>query len=134
MTYTDEERAFLVEHVWAVLATGRTNGAPQQSMVGYTLDEQGRLLISTRRPSAKWHNITRTPTVSLTVADGRVNLVVYGRAELIDTDPERAELSADILAVVRGPDRPDPSTIVGWLDQDQRGVVRITTEKVFFHE
>lgn len=132
--YTDDQRAFLADHRWAVLATGRADGSPQQSMVGYVLDEEERLLISTRLPSAKWQNIERQPKVSVTVPDGRVHLVVYGTAETIDTDPERADLSADVLAVVRGPDRPDPSTIIGWLDQDKRGVVRITPDKVLMHE
>lgn len=131
--YTNEEKAVLLAHQWAVLATGRTDGSPQQAMVGYTLDNDGRLLISTRVPMAKWRNITRQPKVSVSVPDGRVNLVVYGTAETIDADPEHAELSADVLAVVLGQDRPDPSAIVGWLDQDKRGIVRITPHKVLFH-
>jgi PPOX class probable F420-dependent enzyme len=132
--YTEHDKAFLSDHVWAVLGTARKNGSPQQSMVGYTLDADGRLLISTRRDSAKWHNVARTGAVSLAVPDGRMHLTVYGSAETIESDPERAELSADVLAVVRGPDRPDPSTIVGWLDQDNRGVLRVTPEKVLFHD
>ena len=39
-----------------------------------------------------------------------------------------------MLAVVRGPDRPDPSAIVGWLDEQRRGVLRIAPEKVLLHE
>lgn len=132
--YTDDERAFLANHVWAILATGRQEGSPQQAMLGYTVDDQGRLLVSTRVTSAKWQNITRQPKVSVTVPDGRVSLVVYGTAETIDADPERAELSADVLAVVLGQGRPDPGTIVGWLDQDKRGVIRITPDRVLFHE
>jgi hypothetical protein len=85
-------------------------------------------------PSAKWQNITRQPKVSVTDSDGRVHLVVYGTAETVDADPPRAELSADVLAVVQGPDRPEPSTIVGWLDQDKRGISRITPDKVLLHE
>lgn len=103
-------------------------------MVGYTLDGEGRVLVSTRAFTAKWGNTRRQPRVCLTVPDGRVHLVVYGTAEGIETDPERAELSADVLAVVRGPDRPEPSTIVGWLDEQQRTVLRITPEKVMIHE
>ena len=132
--YSDDQKRFLADHRWAVLATSKRDGSPQQSMVGYTIDDSGRLLISTRLPSAKWQNITRQPKVSVTIPDGRVSLVVYGTAETIDADPQRAELSADVLAVVRGPDRPDPSTIVGWLDQDKRGILRITADKVFLHE
>ena len=134
MTYTDEQRRFLAEHVWAVLATGRRDGSPQQPIVGYTLDDRGRVLISTQAFRAKWHNARRQPRVCLTVPDGRTQVVIYGTAETLDTDPERAEISADILAVVRGPERPDPSTIVGWLNEQRRTVLRITPEKVSFHD
>jgi hypothetical protein len=72
--------------------------------------------------------------VCLTVPDGRVHLVIYGTAETIEGDPERAELTADVLAVVRGPGRPDPATIAGWLEQEQRRILRITPDKVWLHE
>lgn len=131
--YTDDERAFLVAHKWGILGTGRHDGSPQQSMVGYAVDDGGRLLISTRVTSAKWRNATRQPKVSVSVPDGRVNLVVYGTAETFDADPERAELSADVLAVVFDQSRPDPSTLVMWLDSDSRGIIRITPTKALFH-
>lgn len=132
--YTDEQFEFLSNHRWAVLATGRRDGSPQQAMVGYTLDDEGRIILSTQAFTAKWRNALRRPRVSLTVPDGRVHVVVYGTAEGIETDPERAELTADFLAAVRGPDRPEPSTIVDWLDAEQRRVIRITPEKVLIHE
>ena len=132
--YTDEQRAFLRAHRWGVLATARSDGSPQQAMVGYTLDEQERVLISTQTFTAKWRNAVRQPSVSFAVADNRLHVVIYGVAEGIDTDPERAELSADVLAVVRGPERPDPASIVGWLDDNRRAVLRITPSKVFLHE
>jgi len=130
-TRTKKKR--LLAHKWAVLATGRSDGSPQQAMVGYTLDDEGRILISTKVVMAKWRNITRQPRVSVSVPDGRVNLVIYGTAETLDADPERAELSADVLAVVLGQDHPDLSAIIAWLDQDNRGIVRITPNKVLFH-
>ena len=68
--YTEEQRRFLESHRWAVLATGRADGSPQQSMVGYALDEEGRLLVSTQASTAKWRNALRRPRVSLTVPDG----------------------------------------------------------------
>jgi len=131
MIYTDEQARFLADHVWRVLATGRRDGSPQQAMVGYTLDAQGRILVSTQATTAKWRNALRQPKVSLTLPDERVNVIVF--AEAIDADPERAELTADVLAVVRGPERPDPSAIIGWLDEQQRTVLRITPEKVLTH-
>jgi PPOX class probable F420-dependent enzyme len=132
--YTDEQRRFLRDHRWGVLATGRADGSPQQAMVGYTLDEAGRILVSTQSFTAKWRNALRRPRVSLTVPDGRVHVVIYGVAEGIVADPERAELSADVLAVVRESDRPEPSSIVGWLNENQRTILRITPQKVLLHE
>ena len=134
MIYTDEQREFLSNHRWAVLATGRRDGSPHQAMVGYTLDGEGRMILSTQAFTAKWRNALRQPRVCLTVPDGRVHVVVYGVATGIESDPERAELSADFLAAVRGPDRPQPSTIVDWLNAERRTVLRITPEKVLMHE
>ena len=80
--YSDEQLHFLSSHRWAILATSRRDGSPQQ-----------------------------------------------GTAEGIESDPERAELSADVLAVVRGPERPEPAAIIGWLDDNQRTVLRVTPRR-----
>ena len=131
---TEEEAAFLRSHTWAVLATGRRDGSPQQSMVGYLLDDEGRLVISAKSYTAKWRNALRQPRVSLTVPDGRAHLVVYGTAECIDADPLRAELTADVFAALGGGDRPDPGSIVALLDEQQRTVLRIVPDRTLFHE
>ena len=81
---TEAQRAFLTAHRWAVLATGRRDGSPQQSMVGYLLDDEGRLVVSAKAYTAKWRNARRQPRVSLTVPDDRAHLVVYGTAECIE--------------------------------------------------
>ncbi len=127
-----ERRAFLDDHVWAVLATGRDDGSPQQSMVGYVVDEDGRLIISVKSYTAKWKNVSRQPRVSLTVPDGRQHLVVYGTAEAIDSDPLRAELTADVFAALFGGERSDPADLVETLDLQQRTVLRITPVKAMF--
>ncbi len=85
-----EHKAFVDDHTWAVLATGRADGSPQQSMIGYVVDVDGQLVVSAKAYTAKWKNAVRQPKVSLTVPDGRQHLVVYGTAETIDADPERA--------------------------------------------
>jgi PPOX class probable F420-dependent enzyme len=126
--------AFLRDHVWAVLATSRRDGSPQQSMVGYVVDDEGRLVVSTKSYTAKWKNALRQPRVSLVVPDGRAHLVVYGEAEAIDRDPERAELTADVFARLSGGTRPDPASIVDLLDEQQRTVLRITPTSRVFHE
>jgi PPOX class probable F420-dependent enzyme len=130
----DAAMTFLRDHVWAVLATGRRDGSPQQSMVGYVVDDGGRILISVKSYTAKWHNAVRQPRVSFTVPDGRAHLVVYGDAEAIDEDPLRAELTADVFARLSNAPRPDPSAIVGMLDEQQRTVLRVTPTKSELHE
>ena len=126
--------AYARAHIWGVLATGRADGSPQQSMIGYLVDDGGRIVISAKSYTAKWNNAARQPKVSLTVPDGRVHLVVYGDAETITDDPQRAELTADVFAVLSGSDRPDPASIVTMLDEQQRTVLRITPTKIIFHE
>jgi PPOX class probable F420-dependent enzyme len=128
-----EERVFLDEHTYAVLATTLRDGSPQQSMVGYAVDADGRIVISTKAFTAKWHNLVRDPRASLTVADGREHVVVTGPVELISDDPERAELTADVFAVLTGAERPDPSSIIPFLDDEDRTVLRIAPETSHLH-
>ena len=130
----DDHRTFLDGHTWAVLATGRRDGSPQQSMVGYAVDDDGRIVVSTKAYTAKWRNAVRQPRVSITVPDGRAHLVIYGTAEAVDADPERAELTADVFATLSGNDRPDPAAIVPLLDEQQRTVLRITPETIVFQD
>ena len=134
MALDNEHRRFLADHTWAVLATGRRDGSPQQSMIGYAVDDDDRILISAKTYTAKWNNTVRRPDVSLCVPDGRTHLVVYGTAETIADDPLRAELTADVFAALSGSDRPDPASIVPMLDEQQRTVIRLTPGKVLFHE
>lgn len=131
---SDHQREFLASHTWAVLATGRRDGSPQQSMVGYALDDDDRLVISAKSHTAKWANLSRLPRASLCVPDGRVHLVVSGPVELIDTDPDRAELTADVFATLSGAERPDPASIIPLLDEQRRTIIRLTPERVLFHE
>lgn len=132
MTYKPEERRYLEAHMWGVLATGRADGSPQQSMVGYVIDSDGRLVISAKSYTAKWKNARRNPNVSITVPEGRTHMVIYGQAETIDTDPLRAELSADVFARLSNSARPDPASLTATLDEQQRTIIRITPEKVLY--
>ena len=134
MTYTwdPDHRTFLADHLWAVLATGRADGSPQQSMIGYAVDDEGRLVISAKAYTAKWKNAVRQPKVSVTVPDGRAHLVIYGDAETIDADPLRAELTADVFAAMSGAERMDPAALVDSLNEQQRTVLRVTPTKTFF--
>ena len=128
------QRAFLDSHTWAILATGRGDGSPQQSMIRYAVDDDGRLVISAKSYTAKWKNAVRQPRVSVTVPDGRIHLVVYGQAETIDQDPLRAELTSHVFASLSGNEAPDPASIIPMLDEQQRTVLRITPDATFYQE
>ena len=134
ITWDPQHLEFARAHVWAVLATGRADGSPQQSMVGYLVDDEGRMLISAKAYTAKWKNAVRQPKVSVTVPDGRVHLVVYGDVEAIDADPLRAELTAQVFGALSGNPAPDPASIIPMLDEQQRVVLRITPTKFLFQE
>ena len=128
-----QHRSFLGAHQWAVLATSRRDGAPQQSMIGYAVDDGGRLVLSVKSYTAKWHNTLRQPNVSVTVPDGRQHLVIYGRAEPIVADPLRGELTAMFFGVMLGTPPVDPSSFVPSLDAQRRTVLRITPLRTLFH-
>ncbi len=134
MTYEwdADQRAFLDAHLWAVLATGRADGSPQQSMVGYAVDDEGRLVLSVKSYTAKWKNALRQPKVSLTVVDGRQHLVIYGEVETIDADPLRAELSELAFRVILGNEQVDPVSMIPLLDEQQRTVLRLTPSRTVF--
>ena len=117
-----------------MLATSRQDGSPQQSLVGYAIDPAGRIIISTKAYTAKWHNAIRQPHVSLTVTDGRTHLVIYGTADPVADDPRRAELTADVFSRLSGGPRPDPTSLVPTLDEQQRTILQITPTKALFHE
>jgi PPOX class probable F420-dependent enzyme len=131
---TTEQREFLAAHQWAVLATTRQDGSPQQSLVGYAIDQTGKIIISTKAYTAKWHNALRQPHVCLTVMEGRTHLVIYGIAYAVTNDPQRAELTADLFTHLSGGSRPDPITLVPTLDEQRRTILRITPSKAIYHE
>jgi PPOX class probable F420-dependent enzyme len=123
------QTAFLESRRWAALATGRRDGSPQLSHVGYVWDG-AHLLVSVKSYTAKWKNALRQPKVALLVHEDRKQLVVYGTAECIDRDPERAELTAKIFRRLTGnADLTIDENFIRLLDAQQRTVLRISPTK-----
>lgn len=79
MDVTDAEHAYLREHVWGLLATGRADGAPQMSMVAYDWDGSN-IVISCHGQAAKYVNAGRNSSVVFAVPDDLDNLTVTGTA------------------------------------------------------
>jgi PPOX class probable F420-dependent enzyme len=100
----DEARAFLREHHNAVLSTFRRDGRPQMSPVGATVDEQGRVIVSTRAPAMKTRNLRRDPRVSVLVMNRGFYgdwTQVEGTAEIVE-QPEAIELLVDYYRRMAG--------------------------------
>jgi general stress protein 26 len=74
---------YLKDHRLGVLATERSSGMPQQSIVGYQFGGSD-IVVSTGSDAAKVKNIRRRPGVSMAVTDGPTCVVVSGQARLLD--------------------------------------------------
>jgi PPOX class probable F420-dependent enzyme len=101
---TPEITQFLQEHRLCVFATGRKDGSPQQSYIGYQFDGK-QFLLGGQESSFKMRNLRRNPGCSLVVPADRGVLLVYGTAELIDDEAEMAKLQ-ERFGVRAAPPRP----------------------------
>jgi PPOX class probable F420-dependent enzyme len=123
MELTPEHREFLTDHKFSILSTGRRDGSPQASMIGHAVDGSD-VVVTFRRSSAKYRNIRRQPRVVLSVPDGRRVLTIYGDGELVETDPERVDGFARILASFGAPEQPREQMTKS-MDDEDRVVLRI---------
>ncbi len=73
---------FLKDHRLGIFATGRRDGTPQQSILGYTFDGN-EIVVRTGSDTAKIKNINKRAGVSLAVSDGPTCVVVYGQARML---------------------------------------------------
>ncbi len=121
-------REFLKGHRLAILATGRRDGSPQQSLVAYQFNDRD-IVISTRASAAKVKNVRRQSGVSLCVTEGPQNVVVYGRARVID-DPETVlEYLLTRLASPRRGGRRDRDVTARKVEEETRVVLEVVPEK-----
>lgn len=133
---TKQMDTFLKGHRLMVLATGGKDGAPKVSTVLYQYDGDD-IVISSKQYTAHTRNIRRQPSVGFVVNEGRGQLIVYGRAEVFENDPERLDLTKRIMghmgqpAQVTSPEeraKQDAETIKR-LDEQERTVIRIKPER-----
>jgi PPOX class probable F420-dependent enzyme len=120
-------REFLRAHHRAVLATSRADGRPQLSPVAATVDDEGRVLISTREAAIKTRNLRRDPRASLCVLnDGFFGewIQVEGTAEIISL-PDAMEILVSYYRGVGG-EHPDWDEYRAAMEREHRVIVRIT--------
>ncbi|MGH9282478.1 MAG: PPOX class F420-dependent oxidoreductase [Acidimicrobiales bacterium] len=125
-----EARRFLETHHRAVLVTARQNGRPQASPVLFCVDDEGRVLVSTREGAAKTANTRRDPAVSLCVlADDFFSawVQVDGKAEVVPL-PDALDLLVDYYRRISG-EHPDWDEYRAAMEEQRRVVLRVEIER-----
>ena len=122
---------FLRDHHRAILATLRADGRPQLSPVLCAVDDQGRVLISTRETAVKTRNLRRDPFASLCAfSDGFFGEWVQaeGTAEVISL-PDAMDLLVDYYRMISG-EHPDWGDYRATMVRDRRVIVRVTVSRM----
>jgi nitroimidazol reductase NimA-like FMN-containing flavoprotein (pyridoxamine 5'-phosphate oxidase superfamily) len=86
---------FLKNHRSGIFATGKRDGSPQQSILGYRFDGT-EVVINTGDETAKVKNIRKNPRVSLAVVEGPTCVVVYGEARLLQGTEAEAKVGGPV--------------------------------------
>jgi PPOX class probable F420-dependent enzyme len=114
----------------AILATRRSDGSPQLSPIVAAVDDDGRILISTRQTAVKAKNLARDPRASLCVInDGFYGqwIQVDGTAEIIHL-PDALELLVDYYRRISG-EHPDWTEYRSAMQRDRRLIVRVSIDR-----
>ena len=126
----DEARAFLQDNHHAVLATFRSDGRPQLSPVLAVVDDEGRVMVSTREAAMKTKNLRRDPRVSLCLLsneffDGWGQ--VEGQAEIVSL-PDAMDLLVDYYRRASG-EHDDWDDYRADMEKQRRVIVRFAIER-----
>jgi PPOX class probable F420-dependent enzyme len=127
----DEALAYLRENHHAVLATLRSDGAPQLSPVAAGVDAAGRVVVSTRETAFKTRNLRRDPRAWLCVFPDRFFgpwVQVEGPVEIVSL-PDAMEPLVDYYRSVAG-EHADWDDYRAAMEREQRVLVRLTPERV----
>jgi PPOX class probable F420-dependent enzyme len=127
---TDEAIEYVRTHHRAVLATLKKDGAPQLSPVTAGVDEEGRVVISTRQTAYKVRHIRRDPRVWLCAfPDG-----FYGQWAQLEGTTEILELPQAMDALIAyyrdiSGEHPDWGEYRTAMEHEQRVLLRVTITK-----
>jgi len=125
-----EAREFIAGHHHAVLATQRADGRPQLSPVLCAVDDDGRVMISTRETAIKAKNLRRSPYASLCVLSDSFFgqwVQVEGPAEIVSL-PDAMDLLVDYYRRTAG-EHSDWAEYRAAMVADRRVIVRISIER-----
>ena len=114
----------------AVFATFRRDGRPAMSPVAVAVDDEGRVLVSTRQTAMKVKHLRRDPRLAICgLNDGFFGewVQVEGTAEIIEL-PEAMDLLVEYYRRVSG-EHPDWDDYRAAMERDQRVIVRLTIDR-----
>ena len=126
----DEARAVVREQHRAVLATMRRDGTPQMSPVLVAVDDDGRILISTRETAVKVRNVRRDGRIWLCVLpDGFFGrwVQVEGHVEVLSL-PEAMDGLVDYYRRVAG-EHDDWDDYRRAMQRERRVLLRVQLER-----
>jgi PPOX class probable F420-dependent enzyme len=125
-----EAAEFIRANHHAVMATFRRDGRPALSPVTAAVDEQGRVVVSTRETAMKVKHLRRDPRVAVNVFTDRFYgdyVQVEGTAEIVEL-PVAMDLLVDYYRSVSG-EHPDWDDYRAAMQRDQRVIVRFVIER-----
>lgn len=112
-------REFLVERHLATLVTLRADGSPHLVPVGFTWDDDARLVrVITSGTSVKAHNAARGGRAAVSQVDGRRWLTLEGRAGVLTDPDEVADAVRRYAGRYRQP-RVNPARVVVRIEVDR---------------
>jgi PPOX class probable F420-dependent enzyme len=118
---------FLRANHRAVLATTRSDGSPQLSPVGVSVDDDGLLVVSTRETAVKTRNLRRDPRAWVCAFSDRFFgpwVQVAGTAEIVSL-PDAMEGLVSYYRSISG-EHPDWDDYRRAMRAEQRVLLRIT--------
>ncbi|WP_211268997.1 PPOX class F420-dependent oxidoreductase [Saccharothrix syringae] len=126
----DAAREFIRRNPRAVLSARRSDGSPQMSPVLATVDDEGRVVISTRETAYKVRQVRRDPRVALCFfTEGFFGdwLQVEGTATVLSL-PEAMEPLVDLYRRISGEHR-DWDEYRAAMVAEKRVVLRVVLER-----
>ena len=122
----DRARDFVRTHHHAVLATTREDGTPQMSPVLVAVDDDGRVVVSSRQGAMKTRNLRRRPQAwALVLSDDFYGdwVQIEGGVEVVDL-PDAMDGLVAYYRQVSG-EHPDWDDYRAAMVRDQRVLIRI---------
>ena len=123
----DGARDYIRTHHHAVLATLRRDGTPQMSPVGAAVDDEGRVIISSRETAMKVKNLRRHPRAWVCVFPdsfwGQEFVQVEGDVTVVSL-PDAMEALVDYYRKISG-EHPDWDDYRAAMQKEQRVLVRL---------